>query len=177
MTAEMKKEFAVTPETRLGQLLDAYPGIEKILVELSPQFAKLKNPVLRKTVARVATLRQVAQVGTVPLATLINTIRSELGLAGETVTDDADVSSGGIPDWLDRAKIADSLDARPILESGGHPLGELTRRLQALHAGAILELLTPFYPAPLVDKMKEWGYRVWSKQEEADLYKTYIFKL
>jgi uncharacterized protein (DUF2249 family) len=177
MTAGMKREFAVTPETKLGQLLDAYPDIERALLELSPQLAKLKNPFLRKTVAKVATLRQVAQVGKVPLATLINTIRSELGLVDDPVTDDAGVASDGIPDWLDQAKIAYSLDARPILESAGHPLGELSVHLQALEAGTILELLTPFYPAPLVDKMKERGHRVWSKQEGADLYKTYIFKL
>ena len=54
--------FNITPETKVGALLDNYPDIEELLISLSPSFKKLRSPVLRKTVAKVANLRQVAQV-------------------------------------------------------------------------------------------------------------------
>ena len=38
----------ISPQTKVGELLDAYPELEKVLFELSPAFSKLKNPILRK---------------------------------------------------------------------------------------------------------------------------------
>ncbi|MDD4434532.1 MAG: DUF1858 domain-containing protein, partial [Parabacteroides sp.] len=48
---------------KVAELLNDYPEIEDTLLSLSPAFAKLRNPVLRKTVARVTTLQQAAKVG------------------------------------------------------------------------------------------------------------------
>ncbi len=53
----------ITPETKVGALLDAYPGIENQLAEWVPAFQKLQNPVLRRTVAKVVSLEQAASVG------------------------------------------------------------------------------------------------------------------
>ncbi|HOK52235.1 MAG TPA: DUF1858 domain-containing protein [Bacteroidales bacterium] len=41
----------ITPQTKVGELLEAYPQLEAKLLELSPKFGHLKNPVLRRTVA------------------------------------------------------------------------------------------------------------------------------
>lgn len=50
------RELIIIPKTKLVGLLDAFPQLENVLQELSPSFAKLKNPILRKTVARLASL-------------------------------------------------------------------------------------------------------------------------
>ena len=42
----------IGPETTIGALLEAYPELEGILVEMAPAFAKLRNPVVRRTVAQ-----------------------------------------------------------------------------------------------------------------------------
>ena len=78
----------IAPDTRVGALLEARPDLEDTLVSLSPSFAALRNPVLRRTVAAIATLRQVAQVGKLPLAELINRLREAAGI-GEQFTDGA----------------------------------------------------------------------------------------
>ena len=57
------ENLIISPKTKVGELLDAYPQLESVLFDLSPAFAKLKNPILRKTVARIATLQQAAAVG------------------------------------------------------------------------------------------------------------------
>ena len=59
--------------------MDAFPHLEDILMELSPAFAKLKNPILRKTVARVASLQQAAVVGGLMVDELVNRLRKEVG--------------------------------------------------------------------------------------------------
>ena len=46
----------ITPQTMVGDMLENYPELEDKLIEIAPVFKKLKNPILRKTVAKVATV-------------------------------------------------------------------------------------------------------------------------
>lgn len=58
----MNHKLIITPHTKVSELLDAYPELEPILLELSPAFEKLKNPLLRKTIARFTTLKHAASI-------------------------------------------------------------------------------------------------------------------
>ena len=69
------KRIIITPKTKIYDLLEAYPELEEKLVEAAPQFRKLKNPMLRKTIARVTTLGQAAIIGGVKVEQLINKLR------------------------------------------------------------------------------------------------------
>ncbi len=166
----------ITPDTKVGALLDAYPELEDKLIELAPAFAKLRNPVLRKTVAKVATLRQAAQVGGVSLGTIITTLRKCAGLDAAEVGDTADDSSATPPSWFSPEKIAKTLDARPMLEDGQHPITIVMKDLDTLPGGAIYELITPFVPAPLLDMAKQKGFESWSVSESEDCVKSYLFR-
>jgi len=61
----------IGPETTIGALLEAYPELEDVLVEMAPAFAKLRNPIVRRTVAKVATLEQAAKIGGISLQAMI----------------------------------------------------------------------------------------------------------
>ncbi len=65
-------------KTSLYALLKEYPFLLDFLVRLSPEFKKLKNPVLRTTIARLATLQQVAEEGKIPLPELMARIEREI---------------------------------------------------------------------------------------------------
>ncbi len=65
-------------KTSLYALLKEYPFLLDFLVGLSPVFEKLKNPVLRKTIARLATLRKVSEEGKIPLPELLARIEREI---------------------------------------------------------------------------------------------------
>ncbi len=164
----------ITPETRVSKLLDAFPQLEETLIAMSPSFAKLRNPVLRKTVAKIATLRQVAQIGDLPVAELISKLRDAAGLAPLEVTEEKSSGAGHKPAWVTTGSLAKSFDARPVIESGGHPLNQVLEDLKTLEATQVYELVTPFLPAPLIDVVRGKGFRVWSEQVEASLIKTYI---
>lgn len=157
--------LAVTPKTKVGELLDAYPQLEPVLFELSPSFAKLRNPILRKTVARVASLSQAAAVGGLKVDALVNRLRAELGQPplGDAAADAAYLSAAP-PAWLDETKITDRYDARPVIDGGGSPMAEILSRAKALPPGGILEFLAPFVPAPVLDMLKEQGYLTCSLQ-------------
>jgi hypothetical protein len=64
---------------KVGELLEAYPDLEATLIGLAPEFAKLRNPILRRTVAKVATLHQAARIGGLDVRELVRTLRAAAG--------------------------------------------------------------------------------------------------
>lgn len=173
----MDEKIIITPETKLGKLLDEYPQLEEELISISPTYSKLKNPILRKTVGKVASLRQVAEVGEIPVADLINRLRKHVGICEEFVADNLSEKNIEKPDWINSDKITTSLDARPIIESGGHPLEQVMKELVELENGKVYELITPFVPSPLLDVVRNKGYQVWSETVADNLVKNYFVKL
>lgn len=74
-------------QTKLDVLLKGYPFLLDFLAGLSPRFSRLRSPLLRKAIGRVATLQQVAGFGNMPLAELLQKIQAEVQRAGrEEVT-------------------------------------------------------------------------------------------
>ena len=74
-----ESKITISPRTKVGELLDAFPELEPVLMAMSPAFEKLKNPVLRKTVAKVATLQQVSVVGGMNIDEMVRILRRKVG--------------------------------------------------------------------------------------------------
>jgi hypothetical protein len=165
---------SITPDSRVGDLLDRWPHLEAVLIELSPHFRALKNPVLRRTVAKVATLRQVSKVGGVPLATLIDRLRAAAGLSSLAVTEEGDTVETDRPDWAVPQAVTRTHDARAAIESGAHPLPKVMAELASLGDEDVYELVTPFVPAPLLELAREKGFASFSVDEGASLVRTYF---
>ncbi len=156
-------KLIISPKTKIGELLDAFPQLEDVLLELSPSFAKLKNPILRKTVARVASLQQAAIVGGLKVDELVNRLRKEVGqdmFSSETENTQYLVASP--PDWFDNIRIIQQFDASPIINAGSSPMAEILALAKELQQGEILEIKTPFVPAPIIDMLKNKGFKSFS---------------
>lgn len=162
----------ITPETKIGDLIDAWPQCEEVLIELSPAFAKLRNPVLKRTVAKVATIRQAAAVGRVSLGKMVNTLRRAAGQNTVSVPEGEETVSR--PDWAIDERIKSTLDARPILERGEHPMKDGMAGIDGLKNGDVYLLITPFVPAPLIDLAARRGFESWSSTESDELVRTYF---
>jgi DUF438 domain-containing protein len=68
----------ITTETKIHNLLSNYPFLEDFLVQKNPKFKNLKNPLLRNTIGRVATLGKVAGMGGEDVHELIHNIKKEI---------------------------------------------------------------------------------------------------
>ncbi len=158
-------KLIISPQTKVGELLDNYPELEKVLFELSPAFAKLKNPILRKTIARVATLQQAAIVGKLKVDDLVNRLRKEVGQELFSGSEDQENVTTTPPAWLDENKITIRFNAIPIINAGNSPMAEILSQSSLLGEDDILELKAPFVPAPIIDKLKERGFEAWSIQK------------
>jgi hypothetical protein len=49
-------DLSIEPSTKVAALLDRYPELEDVLIEMALPFKKLRNPILRRSVAKVASL-------------------------------------------------------------------------------------------------------------------------
>lgn len=170
------EQLIITPRTKVYELLEAYPQLEDVLIDIAPVFKKLKNPVLRRTIARVTTLQQAAQVGQVPVHEMVNTLRQKVGQDRLEGLEASAAGNSARPSWLSEHNIAKRLDARPIIEQGGHPLGEVLTGVSDLKPGEIFELTTPFMPAPLVEKVVAQGFDHWSDKKSEDHFINYFLK-
>jgi hypothetical protein len=165
---------SITPDSRLGELLDRWPALEAALLEMSPHFKALRNPVLRRTVAKVATLRQVSSVSGVPLGALVARLRAAAGLAPGAAVSEETPASGERPGWATQANAARTHDARAAIEAGEHPLPRVIADLGALAEGEVYALVTPFVPAPLVDVAREKGFEAYSDVEADAIVRTFF---
>jgi len=69
---------ALVPDALVMDLVEEYPFLVEFLASYNPRFRLLKNPVMRKTVGRVATLARAAEMGGVDLAEFLEAIRAEV---------------------------------------------------------------------------------------------------
>jgi hypothetical protein len=161
-------KLIISPRTKVGELLDNYPELESVLMEMSPAFEKLRNPVLRKTVARVATLQQISVVGGLNVDEIVNRMRSAAGQGTEEEAGtNSDYISSDTPTWFDAAKIVSRLNAIPIINSGASPMNEILQQANLLNTGEIFELSTPFIPAPVIDMLRAKRFNVYCVQKDS----------
>ena len=171
-----QKNLEITPSTIVYELLEVYPELEETLIGIAPPFKKLKNPILRKTVAKIATMKHISSVGNVPLNELINTLRKAVGqpLISDTFEDEEYFHDK--PDWFTPDKIVISFEEEKIEDKDTMTLVTILREAKNVNKGEIIELITTFLPAPGIDIMKSKGYLVWTSKEEDGIFKSYFLK-
>lgn len=172
-----ENKIIITPKTKVFDLLEAYPQFEGTLSKLVPALDKLKNPLLRNTVGKVSTLQQIATMAGKPVDELINMLRKEVGqeafieknLQGATV-------SSSIPEWFSKEKISVSLDVRPMLEAGEHPVHQVMSDLNQIPTGKIYKMTASFMPVPLIDKASSLGFINWVEKISYKEFNIYFTK-
>jgi DUF438 domain-containing protein len=79
------------------------------------------------------------------------------------------------PAWFDKTKIKVTLDARPLLAQGIHPLEQVIKETAGLNPGEIYEIITPFPPAPMIEKMAAAGFETHAEMKDG-LFSTFFCK-
>lgn len=156
------EKLIITPKTKIFDLLEAYPQLEDVLIAAAPPFKKLRNPVLRKTVAKITSLSQAATIGGLKVEELINKLRTEVG---QKTSDSIEVEHGNYitekPNWFNESEVVDTIDIRDMLNAGEQPVHEVLSAVKKLESNKILKVIAPFIPAPLIDKSLSLDYKHW----------------
>jgi hypothetical protein len=168
-------KLIISPKTKVLQLIETYPQLEDVLINYVPAFRKLKNPILRKTVAKIATLQQAAVVGNVKVEDLINLLRKEVGQDTIEMANEVNYNTKQ-PDWFDLSKIKSELDVSEMLNAGEQPVNQVISDLKTLKSDEIYKIIAPFVPAPLIDKALSLEIEHWVKKEAEELFIVYFKK-
>ena len=171
------EKLIITPKTKIYDLLDAYPELEDVLISLAPEFKKLRNPVLRKTIARVANISQAATIGGLNVEQMVNQLRDKVGQGNIEQLDDSGTKYvTKCPGWFKREYITNTIDIREMLNLGEQPVHEVLSSVKKLVDKDILEIIAPFIPAPLIDKSISLGYKHWLVKTGDGAYSVYFVK-
>ncbi|MBP1665731.1 MAG: hypothetical protein H6Q23_591 [Bacteroidetes bacterium] len=167
----------ITPKTKIYDLLEAYPELEDTLITSAPEFKKLKNPVLRKTIARITTIAQAATVGGLDVQVLVNRLREK---AGQGAVDQLDDTGGKYvtvcPAWYKRESVVNTIDTNEMLNRGEHPVHVVLAAIKELKENEILEIIASFIPAPLLDKTLSLEYKHWLDRKSDSEFRIYFMK-
>lgn len=171
----MTERRPITPDTKVAQLLEAYPDLEPVLIAAAPAFSKLSNPVLRRTIARVTSLRRAAEVAGLPVRDLVTRLRAAAGLPAdlEAAADDGATDADGPAPWVDAARVRWTIDADGMLESGHEPMSEVMRRSAELAGDELGLIRSSFRPAPLIELLEGRGFRT-AVVRSGDAFATFI---
>jgi len=168
----------ITAKTKIFDLLSIYPKLEETIMNLAPPFKNLKNPLLRRTVGKLANLEKAAQIGGLDVLSLVNTLRAAVGqpeLKNAPMTTTINTLNG--PAWIS-GKPMHIIDGVEMLSRGVHPLNQINELMQTMPPGAYLVLTTNFKPIPLIEAMEKQNYKVYHSIDEQDATRhlTYIGK-
>lgn len=171
---------AITLQTKVWEFLEDYPELEDELLSLSPAFAKLKSPILRRTIAKVTSLQQAASIAGIPAGELVMILRRAAGQdaimapdgnssggesPGEGKYSGDGKYSGERPEWFSPEKIVVTFDAVSVLNSGDVPMAQILNSTKQLKKGEIYQFTTPFLPTPVLDILHGKGFLVWSEKQ------------
>jgi len=171
----------ITKDWKVAKVLDTYPETLDAFLEVSSHFSKLKNRVLRKTIARRVTLDQAARVGGVDLNTLLVKLNKKAGCATEkenTPMYDIDeetmknktAKEHKIPSLKEK-----NLDVRPIIESGTDPFKSIMKTVKEMNDNEMLHLINSFEPVPLYSVMQKKGY-THASEKKGDEWHIWFWK-
>ena len=159
----------ITPEITVADLLSAFPDVESALTELSGSYRALENPVLRVAATKSTTLSQLAQTDGISIGIVIGKLREAAGQ--ESLTAGSETVA---PAWAAETAEVKSLDARELIQQGGHPLERVMTELGTLSPGEVYQLITPFVPTPMIDLVKQRGFESHTVSHGPDLCHTYF---
>jgi hypothetical protein len=168
----------IKANSKLFEVFKAYPQLEEIVMSLAPPFQNLKNPILRKTVGKLATIEKIANIGKMEVTELVNRLRTEVGQSILQASDDVTVKlKEDEPDWI-RAEPMEIINGTEMLGRGEHPLQRVNQRMRDLKSGEFLLLKTNFIPLPMIDEMEKQNYEVYSTtvKDQPDQHLTFIRK-
>ncbi len=168
----------IEAKSKLFDVLEQFPELEEKIMTIAPPFKNLKNPVLRKTVGKLATIEKIARIGDLEVIDLVNQLRRKVGQPEINTSVETEVQwQEGEPQWI-KGEPSHIIDGTEMLSRGEHPLQSIIKLMREIEPEQFLLLKTNFRPIPMIDEMQKQNYTVFSREsgEGSDQHQTFIKK-
>jgi uncharacterized protein (DUF2249 family) len=157
-------------DTKVSELLKAYPGMIEVLARFNKHFELLRRPALRKLMTPLVTIGKAARTAQVDPWEMLAEIYRAIGepvppewgkprpvTAAPTVPMPDELRS--LPD--DRRLI---LDVRDQVRAGEEPYHRIMQAVGAIKGNQVLQLCNLFEPVPLYDVLEQRGFAHWTER-------------
>ncbi|MDD2287636.1 MAG: hypothetical protein PHY55_02250, partial [Bacteroidales bacterium] len=76
----------------------------------------------------------------------------------------------------EESKILHSIDIREMLNRGEQPVNQVITELTNLPKEEIYKVISPFIPAPLIDKASSLEIKHWIDKKEEEVFEVYFIR-
>ncbi|SRR5690554_3585639 len=174
--------MSINERTKLSELLKHHPDALEAIVSLSPDFKKLRNPVLRALMAGRTTIAMASKMGGIGPSDFFRALEA---LGFESEASQGSLSQEPVPKNIPRPEALKSLaaerlvsfDVRSILADGKDPLRPIQQRVKSLKAGEVLLIVNTFEPVPLIKVLEKQGFQSHVEVLAPDRVETYFYRL
>lgn len=171
----------INPQTKIATLLKHHPDALETIVMLSPDFKKLRNPILRKLMAGRTSIAMASKIGGCKPEDFFRAL-APLGFEAENVPvlsgENEDNQNTAAPEYLKELPTERiiSFDVRALLAGGNDPLKQIQQKVKALRPGEVLVIVNSFEPVPLIKLLEKQGFQTYVRFKDADTIETYFYR-
>jgi hypothetical protein len=164
---------SINPGTTIKDLLEVNQDLViEVLVKLDKSFQKLKNPILRKLLARRVSIADACKIAGCSINDFMETMK-QIGFTVEMEIgkEKSAILSNGEFKQADNYR---TLDVRLILSQGKDPLKEILANINTLEEKQGLKLINSFEPLPLIRLLADKGFSHSTVSPEPGVVITYF---
>ncbi len=170
----------INEQTKIAALLKHHPDALDTIVSLSPDFKKLRNPILRKIMAGRTSIAMASKIGGCKPEDFFRALQPlgfEVDTQG-TLPKEQDPEKQPLPDFIKNIALDKviSFDVRAILSGGEDPLRSIQQKVKELKEGQVLKIINTFEPAPLISLLEKQGFQSHVNHVSSDLVETFFYK-
>jgi len=171
----------INENTKVSDLINYNEASIEAIATINKRFIKLKNPVLRKVMAKRVSISAAAKIGGATVGDFYKVLKP-LGFEVETIEFDKNIDtnikykfSRMNIEKLDASKITE-LDVRDEIASGRDPFAIIMDALKVMPTSNTLKLINVFEPIPLINKLNKKGYETFVDNSVDGVVITYFYK-
>jgi uncharacterized protein (DUF2249 family) len=171
-----------TRDTKVSDLLKAYPNMIEVLAQYNKHFELLRRPALRKLMAPLVTIEKAARTAQVDVNELLAEIYRAIGEPSPAepgrLPAPAQPEPMPMPEELrnlpDERRVI--LDVRDEVRAGEEPYHRIMKAAAALRPGQVLQLCNLFEPVPLYDVLEQRGFAHWVERRSPEEWWVTFFR-
>jgi uncharacterized protein (DUF2249 family) len=174
---------------RVAAVLARDEELVEVFVAAAPAFSRLRNPGLRRVMARLVTVEQAAGIAGIDADALVEALNQafERGPAGEEALPSSPSSFKEthypVPDTLSKPEVLERIspdlvvdcDVREDLRTGKEPFARIMAARRSLPEGGVLLVRAIFEPVPLYRVMAQHGLDHWTQKLGEEDWRVWFF--
>ncbi len=166
----------INENTKISTILKAQPEAIEVIASINKHFRKLRNPILRRTLAHRVTIKDAAKIGGVTVDVFLRKLQ-EIGF--DTALPETKANQTKKSNQMETLKDSTPaliLDVRPDIEAGNDPFKRIMSSIKDLNEGDVLKVINSFEPIPLINLLRQKGFSSEVNRPEPGVVVTYFRK-